>query len=125
MDIETSNAKQSARERLGLDRPSNTKLGVVSTKVASKNPLRTTSSQVFFFASAKHLKILRSLIFNLKIQEQSQKRLVKPPQGVVQSNKQSLSGVKQRLGSVATVKGSIPSSSSSVFKRLGVTRKEI
>ncbi|EFX67131.1 hypothetical protein DAPPUDRAFT_262091 [Daphnia pulex] len=52
MDIENSAIKQSARERLGLDRPSSTKISVVSTKVAPKNPIRTIvspkSSEILF-----------------------------------------------------------------------------
>lgn len=44
MDVESSASKQSARDRLGLDRPTGAKLGVVSTKLAQKTPIRTTVS---------------------------------------------------------------------------------
>lgn len=101
MDIENSSSKQSARERLGLDRPSSTKISVVSTKVAPKNPTRTIVSP----------------------QQVQQKRLVRPPQPTTSSIRQQPSGVKQRLGSVAVVKTSSPATSSSVFNRLGINKK--
>lgn len=40
MDTETSSTKQSARERLGLEKPTSNRIGVVSTKVVSKNPVK-------------------------------------------------------------------------------------
>lgn len=100
MDIENTASKQSARERLGLDRPSNTKITIVSKKLPPKNPIRT-------IISAK---------------DGSQKRLVRPPQEAASSIQQKPSGIKQRLGSVAVVNSS-PTTSSSVFNRLGVNKK--
>ncbi|XP_057377113.1 uncharacterized protein C19orf47 homolog isoform X2 [Daphnia carinata] len=100
MDIESTATKQSARERLGLDRPSNTKITIASKNLSPKNPIRT-------IISAK---------------DGSQKRLVKPPQEAASSVRQKPSGIKQRLGSVAVVNSS-PSTTSSVFNRLGVNKK--
>ena len=46
MDIENSTSKQSARERLGMDKPSSTKIGVVSSKTASKTRTAVSTTQV-------------------------------------------------------------------------------